>query len=167
MVNRILRDDPSKGDMHNRQAVDFKLLWKSMCDYDLWPLYIIGLVFQLPTGPPDNYLTLILRSIGFGTFDSNLLTIPTQVIGAITVSVTHATQYQSNQALSLTKPYQMLLLTYFSEIWNERSFMAIVGQIWVLPNLIALLALPDKASPWARFTILTVLLSFPSGEWLA
>lgn len=86
MVNRILRDDPSKGDMHNRQAVSLKLLWKSLTDFDLWPLYILGLCFQIPTGPPDQYLTLTLRSLGFGTFDSNLLTIPTQFFGAITVS---------------------------------------------------------------------------------
>lgn len=87
MVNRILRDDPSKGDMHNRQAVDFKLLWKSLCDYDLWPMYAIGLTFLIPAGPPDSYLTLTLRTLGFGTFDSNLLSIPTQVLGAITVGL--------------------------------------------------------------------------------
>lgn len=86
MVNRVLRDDPSKGDMHNRQAVDLKLLWKSICDYDLWPVYILGLTFGMPASPPDTYLTLTLRSLGFSTFDSNLLSIPTQVIGAITVS---------------------------------------------------------------------------------
>lgn len=85
MVNRILRDDPSKSDMHNRQAVDLKLLWKSITDFDLWPIYIIGLTFQIPTGPPDQYLTLILRSLGFDTFDTNLLSIPSQAVGAVTV----------------------------------------------------------------------------------
>lgn len=86
MVNRILRDDPSKGDMHNRQAVDFKRLWKSICDYDLWPIYIIGLTFGIPVGPPDQYLTLTLRNLGFDTFNSNLLSIPAQAIGIVTVS---------------------------------------------------------------------------------
>ncbi|KAK0636483.1 major facilitator superfamily domain-containing protein [Bombardia bombarda] len=140
MVNRVLRDDPSKGDMHNRQAVDFKLLWKSLKDYDLWPMYIIGLTFQLPAGPPDTYLTLILRGLGFGTFDSNLLSIPTNVIGAFT----------------------MLILTYFSEVWNERTFLAIAGQIWLLPCLVALLVLPDGVPAWSRFALVTVLLSWPS-----
>ena len=87
MTNRILRDDPSKGDMMNRQAVDFKGLWLSTKDHNLWPIYIIGLMFQLPYGPPDQYLTLTLRNLGFGTFESNLLTIPSQVAGAITVSL--------------------------------------------------------------------------------
>lgn len=86
MVNRILRDDPSKGDMHNRQAVNLKQLWRSVKDYDLWPVYLIGLSMFMPAGPPDSYLTLTLRTLGFSTFDSNLLSIPTQVAGALTVS---------------------------------------------------------------------------------
>ena len=87
MVNRILRDDPSKGDMHNRQAITFKLLWKSITDWDLWPIYILGLVFGIPAGPPDQYLTLTLRRLGFDTLNSNLLTIPAQVLGTISVRI--------------------------------------------------------------------------------
>lgn len=44
LVNRLLRDDPSKGDMNNRQAVGLKLLWKAIRDWESWPLYIIGLM---------------------------------------------------------------------------------------------------------------------------
>ena len=35
MVNRILRDDPSKSDMHNRQGITLYLMWKAMKDFDM------------------------------------------------------------------------------------------------------------------------------------
>lgn len=85
LVNRILRDDPSKGDMHNRQAISPKLIWKSLCDYDLWPLYFVALTFAAPAGPPKAYLTLSLKALGFDTFETNLLSMPSQVATTITV----------------------------------------------------------------------------------
>jgi sugar phosphate permease len=51
MVNRILRDDPSKGDMHNRQAVTPKLLWYALKDWEMMPVYLIGLSMLIPNTP--------------------------------------------------------------------------------------------------------------------
>lgn len=76
IVNRVLREDPSKSDMHNREPVTPSLLWKSLKDFDLWPLYILGLTFQIPTVPQTAYFTLTLRNLGWTTFEVNLLTIP-------------------------------------------------------------------------------------------
>lgn len=76
VVNRVLRDDPSKGDMHNRQAITPRRLWEALKDYDLWPLYAIGIVAYIPQAPSTYYLTLTLKSLGFSTFNTNLLTIP-------------------------------------------------------------------------------------------
>lgn len=148
LVNRIIRDDPTKGDMHNRQAITLKLLWKSLCDFDLWPIYAFALVWEIPPGPPDNYLTLTLRAAGFDTFQTNLLTIPAQAGAAVTI----------------------VGMTYLSERWNQRAFCGIVTQLWVLPCLIALYHLPAGSfsndipggNVWNTFAVTTVLLSYPS-----
>lgn len=94
LVNRILRDDPSKGDMHNRQAITPKMLWKSMGDWHIWPIYIIGMTWSIPVGPPQQYLTLTLRGLGFDTFNSNLLVIPSAVLVSLHVSIhSHLVMY--------------------------------------------------------------------------
>lgn len=41
VVNRVLRDDPSKGDMNNRTGLSFRNLWDAVTDYDLWPVGVI------------------------------------------------------------------------------------------------------------------------------
>lgn len=67
IVNRVLRDDHTKSSMHNREGLSLSLLWKSFKDYDLWPLYIIGLTFGLAGYPISNYF-----QISMSTFCSNL-----------------------------------------------------------------------------------------------
>ena len=79
-MNRVIRDDPSKGDMHNREAITVKLLFKSLMDYDLWPIYLIGVVNHIPFATPNIYLTLSLKDLGFSTFQTNLLVIPSQIL---------------------------------------------------------------------------------------
>ncbi len=79
-MNRVIRDDPSKGGMHNREAITLKLLWRSLLDYDLWPIYLLGLTNHVPFATPNIYLTLSLKDLGFSTFQTNLLVIPSQLI---------------------------------------------------------------------------------------
>lgn len=143
IVNRVIRDDPSKGGMHNRQPITPKLLWKSLSDYDLWPLYIIGLTFQIPASPPTQYLTLILRGLGFDTFRTNLLAIP----------------------YTFFHMCSMMAMTYAAEIWHELTITALLGQIWVFPFLVYL-ATNDitKIDKWVAWAFLTLLLSYPSGK---
>ncbi|KAI4702584.1 hypothetical protein J4E81_002949 [Alternaria sp. BMP 2799] len=139
MVNRILRDDPSKGDMHNRQGLSFRMLWDCLRDYHMWPIYLLGLSWTIPTTPSTAYLTLQLRSLGFGTFETNLLTIPAYVLFIL----------------------QLLFWTYISERFNQRFLVGLISQIWALPLLIALELLPATASPWSRWVLSTLLVGHP------
>ncbi|KAB8267013.1 major facilitator superfamily domain-containing protein [Aspergillus minisclerotigenes] len=139
MVNRVLRDDPSKGGMHNRQAVTPKMLWEALCDYDMWPIYLLGLTWMIPNSPATSYITLQLKSLGFGTFESNLLTIPAYVIFII----------------------NLLVWTWISERFYQRLILGVGSMIWCLVLLIALETLPDNASPWARWIINVLLIGAP------
>lgn len=143
MVNRVIREDPSKGTMHNRQPITPRLLLQSLRDYDLWPLYIIGLLFEIPMTPQSQYLTLSLKGLGFGTFQSNLLTIPWTVLHVIL----------------------MMFITYGAEIWGELTYTSLSGQIWALPFLIYFNVVDTtKVDKWVIWTITTLLLAYPNAH---
>jgi hypothetical protein len=135
----VIRDDPQKGGMYNRQGLSLKQIWVCAKDYDMYPLYALGLLFGLPKYPVNQYLTLSFRALGFNVIQTNLLAIPWIVCSCIT----------------------MLLITTLSELVNNRSFVSMAEDAWLLPCFVALIALPDPIGPWVYFAIATVLLSFP------
>ncbi|KAI0202110.1 MFS general substrate transporter [Astrocystis sublimbata] len=140
VVNRVLRDDPSKGDMNNRQAITPSILWTCLKDYDLWPLYLIGFLAYIPQAPPSKYITLILKGTGFDTFTTNLLTIPYNVFHIIT----------------------LLLLTRLSDWAGERTLVSSLQNLWIFPTLLALRWWPGTVhDAWGTYALITVLLSYP------
>ncbi|KAI5868104.1 MFS general substrate transporter [Durotheca rogersii] len=139
LVNRLLRDDPSKGDMNNRQAVGPTLLFKAVRDWEMWPLYLIGLTTYIPPAPPGSYLSYILRQLGFSVFEANLLAIPSQFLFAV----------------------NLLIVTWVSRRVGERAIVSSSSNIWIFPWVLALVLLPATASPWVRYGVLTGLLSYP------
>ncbi|KAI1847153.1 hypothetical protein JX265_011829 [Neoarthrinium moseri] len=143
MVNRVIRDDPGKGTMHNRQPVGLKLIWMSLKDVDLWPLYLIGLTFNIPTLTPTQYLTPSLRALGFGTFETNLLTIPYLVL----------------------KIVLMLGLATLAEVTGQLAACASILQFWSLPFLIYLRVVDTtKVSKWLTWGMTSLLLAAPLGH---
>ncbi|KAB8356433.1 hypothetical protein FH972_024016 [Carpinus fangiana] len=141
MVTRILLDDPGKATMHNRQALSPRLFWESLTDYDMWPIYLLGLTWTVPMTPETNYLTLTLKSLGFSTFHTNLLVIPSAVLFIL----------------------QLLFWTWFSERFNQRFLVGLISQIWVLPLVIALEVLPARFphAAWVRYAISSLIVGYP------
>ena len=101
----------------------------------MWGLYFIGLVAYIPASPVQGYLSLTLKRIGFSTFDSNMLSIPSAVLQIIL----------------------MLALAYSSNHFSERTLHCFIGEFWCLPLLVALLTLPAGGHEWGRFTITTMI----------
>ena len=104
--------------MYNRQGLTVGQIWKCSKDYDMWPLFALGLLFGIPKYPVSQYLTLSFRDLGFNVIQSNLLSIPYIVGSSI----------------------MMLLITAFSELVNNRSFVSMAEDAWLLPCFAALIA---------------------------
>jgi hypothetical protein len=117
---RRLRDDPAKGLTAIKEPAAFRDIRNAWGDSSMWGLYFIGLVAYIPATPVQAYLSLTLKRIGFSTFNSNMLSIPSVVLQFIPI----------------------LALAYSSEYWNERTFNCMFGEFWVLLLLAALLGLP-------------------------
>lgn len=132
LVNRLLRDDPTKGDLNNRTAVSFKEIVKTIITPDLLPIYIVcqpcahtsqtttdtyqvGLFAWIPFQPTANYLSLTLRNLGYTVFEANVLTIPSYAL--FTINVRRPTPPQTkprknaptNTALHLAPPLRLAL----------------------------------------------------------
>ena len=142
MANRILRDDPSKGDMHNRQAINWSNFWLCLTDRHMWPIFLLGLSWLIPAQPATQYLTLIIKSNGFSTFQTNLLSIPAYVLFII----------------------NLLVWTRLSEWLNERFLLACAFELWALAPLVALEVLPAGNSGtlrWGRYACTVLLYASP------
>lgn len=140
VVNRVLRDDPSKGDMNNRQPVGPKELFKTLTDYDLLPIYIVRIFCDIGSSPVSTYMTLTLKKLGFSTFNTILLTIPYNVLMIIT----------------------MLIAGYMSEIVQSRALVIGVTPLWVLVTLLPLRYWSgSQVKVWPTYVILTLLLGHP------
>lgn len=140
IANRLVRDDPSKSDMHNRQGVSFKQFLKALSDYDIWPLLLVSLTFLIPQTPPSGYLNIILRQMGFSRNKTIFLNIPIEFTNIIT----------------------MISISLISEIVDERAFICIIPQIWMLVPIAVEYANAKWILSWGKYAIMFVLLVAPN-----
>lgn len=136
---RLLRDDASKGLTHIHERVTLKDIKSTLSDSSLWGLYFIGLIAYIPQSPVQSYLSLTLKKLGFTTFESNMLSIPSAALQIVL----------------------MLALSKSSDYFGERTFHCLFGEFWSLPLLAALLGLPSHGYSWPRFAITTMISGYP------
>ena len=91
----------------------------------------------LPT-PVNAYFTLNLRSLGFDTFQTNLLTIPAYVLFL----------------------FQLVFWTWYSEKTNNRMAVSLIYCLWCFVLLMALKFLPPGAIEWAWYAITVLLIGY-------
>ncbi|KAI9643871.1 hypothetical protein NHQ30_007222 [Ciborinia camelliae] len=109
---RILRDDPAKGLTTLKEPATFKDIREAWSDSSMWGLYFIGLVAYIPATPVQSYISLTLKRLGFTTFDSNMLTIPSAALQIVT----------------------MLTLAYSSDFFDEHPYFHPIVSAWISEN---------------------------------
>lgn len=93
----------------------------------------------MPVVPPQTYLTLSLRNLGFTTTQTTLLSIPSSFLGMT----------------------MLLAMAFTSEAINSRVAATLVLQIWALPLLITLYTFNSHTSQWAYFAVVSLIAGFP------
>ncbi|KAG7666025.1 uncharacterized protein J8A68_000455 [[Candida] subhashii] len=140
VVNRILRDDPTKGSMHNRQGLTPKMIRRSLLDYHLWPIFAIGIIAFIGQSTFGSYFGLLNRQLGFSVFDTNLLTIPPAIIHIIF----------------------LLSITWLSERINERSWVCVLAPLYATPLIAIIRWWPGAGiKVWPTYVLNTLYLGQP------
>lgn len=91
---------------------------------------LIGLSFGIGSYPISSYFQLSMRDLGFSTVMANVLAVPHTFITI----------------------FNLIVVTCLSEIINNRTWLASLQNVWMLPFYIALVALPNP-SPWTYFAL--------------
>ncbi|THX13816.1 putative MFS transporter [Aureobasidium pullulans] len=142
VINRLLRDDVSKGKTSTKEKTSLRDIWNTLKDPALIGFWFLALIIYMGKSPVSQYLVLNLRQLGFTRFESTVLTIPSDFLRTVTV----------------------LALTWSSGHFKEKVFHCIIPGCIEIPLFAALLILPPHGYSWVRFTIITLIISSPSSH---
>ncbi|KAI8072145.1 major facilitator superfamily domain-containing protein [Gilbertella persicaria] len=137
-VTRIVRDDLTKADQKSRISWhDIKI---SLLDTRLWTHLVICFASMMPTTPVGTYLPTLIKGYGFSVTTSNLLTVPSFIIGLIA----------------------SVIIAHDADKRGWYGFHALIGPFWSIAGFIALEFLKDDAGPWNFYAAALFLASSPS-----
>ncbi|APA09610.1 hypothetical protein SS1G_06231 [Sclerotinia sclerotiorum 1980 UF-70] len=140
LLGRIVRDNPYNTDPRDSHLSQFQILVSVLTDWKVWAhcsMALLGLEYSPPIG---TYSPSIIKSFGFGTFNSNLLVMPNSALLIITT----------------------FTLSWWSDKVNSRSIPIIFAAIWLLIGLIVLDTLPHTKSHWTFYAFLVFTGGSPS-----
>lgn len=165
---------------HNRQPLELKMIWKSLTDFDLYPLYLIGLTFGIagyrqysPSVSPSEKKADRPCARSRQTIPPDLVQEPGFFDGQRQPAYRPVYRRRHLPPAGYHDPFRgrRQPSVSWAHLWIAScsgtdcscllfSFVCMAENLWFLPPLIALVLLPS-VSPWAYFSLATVLLSFP------
>ncbi|TGO44807.1 hypothetical protein BCON_0459g00010 [Botryotinia convoluta] len=140
LLGRLVRDNPYNTDPRDSHLSQFQIVVSVLTDWKVWAhcsMALLGLEYSPPIG---TYSPSIIKSFGFGTFNSNLLVMPNSALLIITT----------------------FTLSWWSDKVNSRSIPIMFAAVWLLIGLIILDTLPHTKSNWAFYAFLVFTGGSPS-----
>ncbi|KAK9709664.1 hypothetical protein K7432_008886, partial [Basidiobolus ranarum] len=138
LVTRLIRDDSSKA-VGRREGVKGSELASALKDTRIWGHVLIGFFGLMAPAPVTSYMPLIIKSFGFSTVISNLLTIPAHLLKFIF----------------------MLALTRNSDRIKDRAWHGVFGTSWFLVGVLLLEFLPDSVGRWPLYAVVIFTVGWP------
>ncbi|KAF7960815.1 hypothetical protein EAE96_000488 [Botrytis aclada] len=140
LLGRLVRDNPYNTDPRDSHLSQFQIVVSVLTDWKVWAhcsMALLGLKYSPPIG---TYSPSIIKSFGFGTFNSNLLVMPNSTLLIITT----------------------FTLSWWSDKVNSRSIPIMFAAVWLLVGLIVLDTLPHTKSNWTFYAFLVFTDGSPS-----
>ncbi|TGO30651.1 hypothetical protein BPAE_0004g01090 [Botrytis paeoniae] len=140
LLGRLVRDNPYNTDPRDSHLSQFQIVVSVLTDWKVWAhcsMALLGLEYSPPIG---TYSPSIIKSFGFGTFNSNLLVMPNSALLIITT----------------------FTLSWWSDKVNSRSIPIMFAAVWLLVGLIVLDTLPHTKSNWTFYAFLVFTGGSPS-----
>jgi hypothetical protein len=84
LLGRIVRDNPYNTDPRDAHLSQLQIVFSVLTDWKVWThcsMALLGLEYSPPLG---TYSPSILKTFGYGTFNSNLLVMPNSALLIIT-----------------------------------------------------------------------------------
>ncbi|KAF7911117.1 uncharacterized protein EAF01_002625 [Botrytis porri] len=140
LLGRLVRDNPYNTDPRDSHLSQFQIVISVLTDWKVWAhcsMALLGLEYSPPIG---TYSPSIIKSFGFGTFNSDLLVMPNSALLIITT----------------------FTLSWWSDKMNSRSIPIMFAAVWLLVGLIVLDTLPHTKSNWTFYAFLVFTGGSPS-----
>ncbi|CZR57910.1 related to nicotinamide mononucleotide permease [Phialocephala subalpina] len=140
LLGRIVRDNPYNTDPRDSHLSQLQIVVSVLTDWKVWmhcSMALLGLEYSPPL---NTYSPSIIKTFGYGTFNTNLLTMPNSALLMITT----------------------FALAWWSDKVNSRSIPIIFAAFWLLTGLIVLDTLPHTRSHWVFYAFLVFTGGSPS-----
>lgn len=134
IMDRVLREDPSKSDTHKRQVLPSHIL-DTFKDWRIYGHLVAGLLSMVMIAPMNTYAPSIIKSLGFTSLQANGL----NAVGSVCALV------------------WSLLLAYSSDRSAERGLHIATGYLFGAAGLLWLALAPSSVGKWTLYGKTTLL----------